>query len=245
MDIVFGLHAVESALRFRAQSAQQLYYLSGREDERMQAVLALAKKASIPATATPRSELDKMAGTTKHQGVVLQGRFNQLLSENDLFDALENLSKPPFLLVLDSIEDPRNLGACLRVADGAGVDAVIVPKSRGCDLTATTRKVAAGAMDALPVVEVGNLVRVIKDLKKAGVWFVGAAGEADQTLYEVDYKGPLAIVVGNEGEGMRRLTKEHCDHLVKIPMLGYVSSLNVSVATGIMLYEALRQRQAG
>lgn len=244
MSYVFGLHAVESVLRFRAKQAVAVYYLSGKSDERLQGILTLAKEAKLSVSALPRSELDRMAGTTKHQGVIAEGQFNEALNEHDLFEALRDLDHPPFLLVLDSLEDPRNLGACLRVADGAGVDAVIVPKSRGCEATDTARKVAAGAFDSVPLIQVSNLARVIKQLKQDGVWFVGAAGEADQTLYDVDYTGSLAIVVGNEGDGMRRLTKEHCDHLVSIPMNGYVSSLNVSVATGVMLYEALRQRRA-
>ncbi|PIQ42591.1 MAG: 23S rRNA (guanosine(2251)-2'-O)-methyltransferase RlmB [Gammaproteobacteria bacterium CG11_big_fil_rev_8_21_14_0_20_46_22] len=242
MDQVFGLHAVESLLRFRSQHIRQLYSLSNRHDKRMQHVLDLAKQAGVHSLSVPRTELDRLAGSSKHQGILAQGDFQLALNENDLFEALKPLDHPPFLLVLDGVEDPRNLGACMRVADGAGVDAVIVPKHRGCEATETVRKVAAGAFDSVPLIQVSNLARVIKQLKQDGIWFVGAADEADQTLYDVDYTGSLAIVVGNEGDGMRRLTKEHCDHLVSIPMKGYVSSLNVSVATGVMLYEALRQR---
>ena len=165
-----------------------------------------------------------------------------MLDEADL-DAVLNKQSEPFLLVLDGVTDPHNIGACLRTADAAGVHAVIVPKDKSAGLTATARKVACGAAESVPLIQVTNLSRTLKHLQDKGVWVIGTAGEAEQLIYQVDLKGPTALVMGAEGKGMRRLTREHCDQLVKLPMAGAVSSLNVSVATGVCLYEIVRQRQ--
>lgn len=241
--VVYGIHAVESVIRFRAKQIQQLFLLRARNDKRLTALRQLAVDASINILEVDKRELERLCGSAKHQGAVAKINQNHQLTENDFYQAIEQSDKPAFILVLDGVEDPHNLGACLRVADAAGVDAVLVPKSRGCKITAAVRKVSAGAADAMPFVEVSNLARALKELKTLGVWVVGTAGETEQTLYQTNLKGSLAIVMGNEGEGMRRLTKEHCDILLKIPMQGYVSSLNVSVATGIVLFEARRQNQ--
>lgn len=240
---IYGVHAVESFIRFRHKQINLLYLLKSRQDKRLAGLRSLAGQFSIAISEVDKKSLEQLCGTSKHQGVVAQISGSAPVSENDLYDALENLDRPAFLLVLDGVEDPHNLGACLRVADAAGVDAVIVPKSRGCKITPVVRKVSAGAADSIAFVEVSNLARTLKQLKDLNIWVIGTAGETDETLYKTNLKGPLAIVMGNEGDGLRRLTKEHCDMLVKIPMHGYVSSLNVSVATGVVLFEARRQNQ--
>ena len=165
-------------------------------------------------------------------------------SEDDLLAMLSGSDKPPFLLILDGVTDPHNLGACLRTADAVGVQAVVVPKDKSASLSPTVRKVACGAAETVPLVRVTNLARFMRTIRDDGVWLIGTAGEADNTLYQADFTGPVALVMGAEGKGMRRLTREHCDLLINIPMLGHVDSLNVSVATGVCLYEALRQRLA-
>jgi len=186
-----------------------------------------------------------MLPEVRHQGVIGRLQPSRERNERDLELLLDGLEHPPFLLVLDGVQDPHNLGACLRTADAAGVDAVIAPRDRAAGLTATACKVACGAAQTVPFIRVTNLARTLGRLQKAGIWLVGAAGEEDRELYQADLTGPLAIVVGGEGRGLRRLTRERCDLLVSIPMAGIVESLNVSVATGICLYEALRQRRAG
>lgn len=185
---------------------------------------------------------DKVAGV--HQGVVAAVSESREWGEDDLMAMLAAASEPPFLLVLDGVTDPHNLGACMRTADAVGVQAVIVPKDKSATLTPVARKVACGAAETVPFVRVTNLARCLRALQEQGVWLVGTAGEAGSTLYQANFTGPVALVMGAEGKGMRRLTREHCDALINIPMLGHVDSLNVSVATGVCLYEALRQRLA-
>ncbi|MBI2381518.1 MAG: 23S rRNA (guanosine(2251)-2'-O)-methyltransferase RlmB [Gammaproteobacteria bacterium] len=244
-NLVYGLHAVEALLKNSADSVLSLMVMDGRRDERLNAVLQLAKAAGLNVAAVPKAELDKRCGGGRHQGVLALVRGEApKLSENELGDYLANLGVPPFVLVLDGVTDPHNLGACLRTADAAGVHAVLVPKDRSASLTPVVRKVACGAAEAVPLIQVTNLARALRELKDAGLWIVGTAGEADDELYAADLRGPLALVMGAEGAGMRRLTKEHCDALVKLPMAGTVSSLNVSVATGVCLYEAVRQRRS-
>lgn len=215
-----------------------------RDDLRSQRVEHLAERRGLPVRKVAREELDKLAEDLPHQGVavLLQAQRSGAGSDNDLEDLLDSLQVPPFLLVLDGVQDPHNLGACLRVADAAGVHGVIVPKDRAVGLTPVVRKAAAGAAENVPLFQVTNLARCLRKLQERNIWLVGLAGESDQSLYAIDLKGPLAVVMGAEGEGIRRLTAETCDHLVRLPMLGTVESLNVSVATGITLYEALRQR---
>lgn len=243
-DWVYGLHAVESLLKHNPDSILQLYVLQGRADDRLAALLARAAQRGIPASQLSRAELDAKTGGV-HQGLAALCRELKLeKSEGFLKQLLDGLDHPPFLLVLDGVTDPHNLGACLRSADAAGVDAVIVPKDKSALMTPTVRKVACGAAEVVPFVTVTNLVRCLETLKQRGIWVQGAAGEAAQSIYKTDFTGPLAIVLGSEGAGMRRLTRETCDGLFSIPMAGEVSSLNVSVSAGVCLFEAVRQRAA-
>jgi 23S rRNA (guanosine2251-2'-O)-methyltransferase len=239
---VFGLHAVTSLLQRNPARVSLLLALESRDDARMQQVLALAEKANVPVRRVSRRELDELVSGVSHQGVLAETGGAPGIGEKELPDFLDELQRPAFLLVLDGVQDPHNLGACLRSADAAGVDAVILPRDRSAPLNATVRKVACGAADAVPVIRVTNLARVLRSLKDKGIWIYGAAGEAASSLYDTDLSGSLALVLGGEGKGLRRLTREHCDGLVSIPLAGSVSSLNVSVATGICLFEARRQR---
>ena len=239
---VFGLHAVSGLLQRSPAKITALLVQDNRDDARMAEVLALAEQAHVPVRRLARRELDECVPGVSHQGVVAEMGSSAGLGEKELPAFLERLEVPPFLLVLDSVQDPHNLGACLRSADAAGVHAVIIPKDKSAPLTGTVRKVACGAADALPVVRVTNLARTLKSLRDQGIWIYGAAGEAEKSIYDTDLTGPLALVLGGEGKGLRRLTREHCDQLVSIPLTGSVSSLNVSVATGVCLFEARRQR---
>ena len=243
LDQVYGIHAVNSLLAHHANAVAQLYVLAGRKDMRLQAILDTATRAGIPVEECSRADLDARCPQV-HQGVVALSRAVNLERHEKSLDALlDGLDHPPFLLVLDGITDPHNLGACLRSAEAAGVDAVIVPKDKSAQLTPAVRKVACGAAEIVPFFPVTNLARTLQALQQRGIWIFGAAGEAEQSIYAADLKGPLALVLGSEGKGLRRLTREHCDSLVAIPMAGEVSSLNVSVSTGICLFEAVRQRQ--
>ena len=239
---VFGIHAVSALLDRQPDRIEAMYVQRGRNDARMEALLARADKLGLSYQVVEREKLDEMV-EGRHQGVVVSSRGSQIYREGDLDRLLENLDHPALLLILDGVTDPHNLGACLRTADAAGVDAVIVPKDNAAGLNATARKVACGAAEVMPLVQVTNLARTMRNLQQAGIWITGTAGEAEQSIYEMDLSGPMALVMGAEGKGMRRLTREHCDHLAKLPMGGSVSSLNVSVATGICLFEAVRQRQ--
>lgn len=242
-ELIYGLHAVTSLLESGGR-VYALWMLDSRHDDRLNRVAELAQKAGVRVQRVSRDELDRMTQDARHQGVVAEAEGAELRDEGGLYILLDQLKEPPFLLVLDGVQDPHNLGACLRSANAAGVHAVMAPKDRSAGLTAVARKVASGAAEVTPFFQVTNLARTLRDLKERNIWFVGLAGEADQSLYELDLRGPIAIVMGAEGEGMRRLTKEHCDFLAKIPMAGQVESLNVSVATGVTLFEALRQRQS-
>ncbi len=240
---VFGLHAVGSLLQRDPARVSVLLVQEGRRDARVEELLALAGRAGVPVRRVARSELDERVPGVSHQGVVAEsGTAAAGLTEKGLPDFLAGLGEAPFLLVLDGVQDPHNLGACLRSADAAGVHAVIVPRDRAAPLNGAARKVACGAADAVPLVRVTNLARTLRGLRDAGIWIHGAAGDAPQSLYEADLSGPLALVLGGEGKGLRRLTREHCDSLIAIPMAGSVGSLNVSVAAGICLFEARRQR---
>jgi 23S rRNA (guanosine2251-2'-O)-methyltransferase len=242
-DWAYGLHAVEALLKHNHDSIIHLYVLQGRNDERIEAVLTRATRLTIPVTALSRAELDqKVEGV--HQGVLAECKPLQLeRSEGFLKQLLAGLEHAPFLLVLDGVTDPHNLGACIRSAEAAGVDAVIVPKDKSALMTPVVRKVACGAAESLPFIAVTNLVRTLKFLQESGIWVLGAAGEATQSIYKSDLRGPLALVMGSEGAGMRRLTREQCDVLFAIPMAGEISSLNVSVSAGVCLFEAVRQRR--
>jgi 23S rRNA (guanosine2251-2'-O)-methyltransferase len=246
-EYAFGLHAVDELLSSKPRSVSRLWLQKGRDDQRMQAILALADRAGIPISRLTRAKLDDLVSGGRHQGVVAELGGEQATtadlrwSESELIAAVTD-NPDALLLVLDGVTDPHNLGACLRSADAAGVTAVITPKDNAADITGVVRKVACGACESVPLVRVTNLARTLDALKNAGVWLYGAAGEADQSLYGCDLTGPLALIMGAEGPGMRRLTRERCDFLVSLPMAGAVSSLNVSVATGVCLFEIRRQR---
>lgn len=241
-ETVYGMHALESALRHQPERVLEVWVDTRRHDDKINNIISLAKKAGITVNRLPRHVLDERFADKRHQGVVARISPGQAGTEQDLDSILGNESRP-FILVLDGVQDPHNLGACLRSADAAGVNAVVVPRDRAAGLTATVRKVACGAAEHIPLIQVTNLARTLRQLKERGLWLIGLAGEGDQSIYECDLNGPIAIVMGAEGEGLRHLTKEHCDFLVRIPMSGSVESLNVSVATGISLFEAVRQRQ--
>ena len=243
LDTVFGIHAVESLLSKDPARIKQLIVMKGRDDRRLQGLLQIAGEHDIPYTLSPRRELDDLV-RGRHQGVVALVEPTAELNENDLDALLDGLDEHPFLLILDSVTDPHNLGACLRSADAAGVHAVITPKDKAAPLNAVARNVASGAAEAVPLVRVTNLARTMRALQERGIWINGAAGEGESTIYQVDFNGPMAIAMGAEGSGLRRLTREHGDQLTKIPMVGSVSSLNVSVATGVFLFEALSQRSS-
>jgi len=244
-ELVFGLHAVNELIKRAPERFIELFLLKGRDDERMSTIINLSKRYGISSHQVNRKVLDEKSDGEQHQGVVARITQGKTYTENDLDDILlqaKQQEQEPFLLILDGVTDPHNLGACLRNADAAGVQAIIVPKDNAARLTATVRKVAVGAAETVPLVQVTNLVRTMKQLQESGVWIVGTAGETDTCLYDVKLSGPMALVMGAEGKGMRRLTRETCDDLIKLPMAGSVSSLNVSVASGICLFEIVRQR---
>lgn len=242
-DWTIGIHAVVELLKRNPASIQRLMMLQGRDDNRHNRIRELAQKSRIRIEECQRHEFSKITEGV-HQGVAALCEFSDpTKSESFLKTLLEQLEHPPFFLVLDGVTDPHNLGACLRSADAAGVDAVIVTKDKSASMNATVRKVASGAAETVNFVAVTNLQRCLQSLKDQGVWLVGADGDSEQNLHDQDLTGPIALVMGSEGSGLRRLTKETCDFLVRIPMAGTVSSLNVSVATGIVLFEAVRQRR--
>lgn len=241
-EMVFGLHSVQALLKAAPQRVQKLVLMRGRQDDRVQKISNAAKNNDIPVEIADRKAMDNMGEEGNHQGVIAFVNPGKTYDEHDLYELLERLDTTPLLLVLDGVTDPHNLGACIRSADAAGVHAVIIPKDNSAGLTESARKVASGAADSVPLIVVTNLARTLKALQEKGLWVSGAAGEAEQTVFEADLRGPRVIVMGAEGTGMRRLTRETCDELVKIPMAGSVSSLNVSVATGVVLFEVVRQR---
>ncbi|NKI75151.1 23S rRNA (guanosine(2251)-2'-O)-methyltransferase RlmB [Dickeya sp. CFBP 2040] len=240
-EIIYGIHAVKALLEQDPQRFLDVFILKGREDRRLQPLITELEANGIAVQVASRQWLDDKVDGAVHQGIVARVKEGRQYQENDLPGLLASLDTP-FLLVLDGVTDPHNLGACLRSADAAGVHAVIVPRDRSAQLNATAKKVACGAAETVPLIRVTNLARTLRFLQEQNVWIVGTAGEADHTLYQSKLTGPLALVMGAEGEGMRRLTREHCDELISIPMAGSVSSLNVSVATGVCLFEAVRQR---
>ncbi|MFL6619777.1 MAG: 23S rRNA (guanosine(2251)-2'-O)-methyltransferase RlmB [Povalibacter sp.] len=240
--IVFGLHAVRTLLQHHPERVSLVITQKGRDDERLGEIARLAQSANVKISSRDVQELDRLAGGERHQGVCAQMRSAGVLGEGALDELLEKTAVP-FLLVLDGVQDPHNLGACLRTADAAGVTAVIVPRDRAAGLSPVVRKVASGAAETVPLIQVVNLARTLRWLKERQIWLIGTDDEASKSLYETSLTGPLALVLGAEGQGLRRLTKENCDALISIPMRGMVESLNVSVATGVVLYEALRQRK--
>jgi 23S rRNA (guanosine2251-2'-O)-methyltransferase len=240
--MIFGFHAVTARLRHEASSVEEIYIDAERHDRRMQELIRAAKAANVRLIQADSQRLDSIVGTRRHQGVIAKaGEISLARNLDELLDAIDG---PPLLLLLDGVTDPHNLGACLRVADGAGAHAVIAPKDRAVGLNATAAKVASGAAETVPYITVTNLARTMRELKERDIWVIGTAEDAEKSLYEADISGAAAIVMGSEGEGLRRLTRETCDMLVNVPMLGAVESLNVSVTSGICLYEARRQRMA-
>lgn len=240
-DKIFGIHSVESVLSKNPQNVIQLFLLKNRNDKTLTKIEDLARKAGIKCQSMDRKKMDERV-RGNHQGVIAEVKiYDALLNEAQLLELTES-KEDLFLLVLDGVTDPHNLGACIRTADAAGVDAIIVPKDRSASMNSTVRKVACGAAENIPLVKVTNLARFLKQLKKEYVWIIGTAGEAENHIYQTKLPRKLAIVMGAEGDGMRRLTRENCDELIKIPMRGSVSSLNVSVATGVCLFEYVRQR---
>jgi len=238
--MIFGFHAVTARLRHEAASVEEIYIDSGRHDGRMQDLLRAAKAANVRIIQADDQRLSNIVGTRRHQGVVAKaGELSLARNLDELLDAIDG---PPLLMLLDGITDPHNLGACLRVADGAGAHAVIAPKDRAVGLNATAAKVASGAAETVPYITVTNLARTMRELKEREIWLIGTTDDAEKTIYDADFSGPAALVMGSEGEGMRRLTRDSCDMLVSIPMFGSVESLNVSVASGVCLFEARRQR---
>ena len=238
--LIYGFHAVSAKLRHAPDSVLEIYLSGDRKDARVKKFIAQAEAAGARILQSDGDKLDGMVGTRRHQGVV--AKVDATRREIKLADVLDSLDENALILVLDGVQDPHNLGACLRVADAAGAHAVVAPKDRAVGLNATAIKVASGAADTVPYITVTNLARALREMQDAGVWVIGAAGEAEKTIHDIDQKVPVAWVLGAEGDGLRRLTRDTCDELARIPMHGSVESLNVSVASGICLFEARRQR---
>ncbi|MDF9788038.1 23S rRNA (guanosine(2251)-2'-O)-methyltransferase RlmB [Polynucleobacter sphagniphilus] len=245
-QILVGFHAVQARLRVDPESLKSVYFDPSRRDRRMGDFLKQAEETlGERLHAGDAERLHKLAGHDRHQGVVaLAEKMTIARTITEVIEDVEGAKEKPLFLILDGVTDPHNFGACLRVADGAGVNAVVIPKDRSASINATVSKVSSGASEVMPVITVTNLVRSMKEMQESGVWIIGTDDGAEKSIYDIDLTGSIAIVMGAEGEGMRRLTKETCDELVHIPMQGVVSSLNVSVASGVCLYEALRQRLA-
>ena len=238
---LYGLHAMQAVIENEPERLIEIWVLKGRDDERLINIVNQARRFGVAVQFCNRKVLDDKVKGEQHQGIVARAKPAKTLDESDL-DRLLDTTPVPLLLVLDGVTDPHNIGACLRTADAAGAHALIVPKDKSGGLTGTARKVACGAAEVVPFIQVTNLSRTLKQLQDKGVWVIGTAGEAEQLIYDCKLSGPMALVMGAEGKGMRRLTRETCDELVKLPMAGSVSSLNVSVATGVCLYEIVRQR---
>ncbi|GFO71319.1 23S rRNA (guanosine2251-2'-O)-methyltransferase [Bathymodiolus japonicus methanotrophic gill symbiont] len=239
---IFGVHAAQATLDYAPTKIKQAWVDQNRKDERLLSLLKGLQKHNIRAEKADRKKLDNLSKGSNNQGIVLEVEMPAMRSESDLNAVVESNKQVPFWLILDHVQDPQNLGACLRTADAAGVQGVIVTKDQAVGITPTVCKVASGAAETVPVYQVTNLSRTLGWLKEQGIWIAGAAGEAEKTIYEMDVNMPLALVMGAEERGMRRLTREQCDFLVKIPMQGSVESLNVSVAAGVLIYEIFRQR---
>ncbi|MDX1341288.1 23S rRNA (guanosine(2251)-2'-O)-methyltransferase RlmB [Reinekea sp. G2M2-21] len=245
---IFGLHAAQSALENNPDRIKEVVILKGRQDNRMNNLLDLVREKGVKFRLAPREEFERTLQKqelkdARHQGVLVLTTAAPVLKEHDLDALLDSLQTAPLLLVLDGVTDPHNIGACLRTCDAAGAHGVIVPKDKSGSLTPTAVKIASGASDTVPFFAVTNLARTLESLKERGIWVYGTAGEASHNIYQTKLQGPLALVMGAEGKGLRRLTRDLCDELIHIPMAGDVSSLNVSVAAGVCLFEVVRQRQ--
>ena len=241
-ELQIGIHSVEAALNYDAGNILELYVESGQQNPRVRELAERARDAGAKPHARDKADLDRMTGGARHQGIAAKYRAPPARSESDLPAIIDAAGNSALFLVPDGATDPHNLGACLRSAEAAGVTAVIVPKDKAAGITPTVRRASAGAADRVPFVASTNLARSLKLLRQSGIWLTGLAGDGNQSLYACDFKGPVAVVIGSEGEGMRRLTREACDFIARIPMQGSVESLNVSVATGVVLFEVLRQR---
>ncbi len=241
-ELIYGIHAVESALKHRGEDVLQLWVLQGRKDNRVNTLLDLARKNGVSVQSISADKMKKKCSDATHQGVAADIRVSKA-RQMALEDVLQKQGAL-LLLILDEVQDPHNIGACLRTADAAGVDAVIVSKNRSPGITPVVRKVACGAADAVPFIQVSNLARAMETIRDHDVWIIGTAGETDNSLYDINASQRMALVMGAEGKGMRRLTRENCDELVYIPMRGSVESLNVSVATGVSLFEIRRKIDA-
>ena len=240
---IFGLHPARAILEQQPERLVEIFVTRERQDKPLQEIVSLAQRLGVRVQFVPKATLDKKTDGGNHQGILITATAVPPLNEHDLDRLCEEAGARAFFLVLDGVTDPHNLGACVRTADAAGVTAVIVPKDKSASITPIVSKVACGAAETVPFVQVTNLARTLRQLQERQVWVIGTAGEATRTLYNVDMRGAVALVMGAEGDGMRRLTRETCDELIRIPLLGTVSSLNVSVATGVCLYEVVRQRQ--
>ena len=238
--ILFGFHAITVRMKTAPKSVIELHVEANRRDARMRSFVDRARESNIKIVETDGERLDKLAGTSRHQGVV--ARVEVVAMPHSLDEVVESIEGPPLLLILDGVTDPHNLGACLRVADGAGAHAIVAPKDHAVGVNATVAKVASGAAETVPYIMVTNLARTLNELKDFDIRVIGTSDDAEQDLYDLDLTGPIAFVLGSEGDGMRQLTRKTCDQLVRIPMAGAVESLNVSVAAGVCLFEALRQR---
>lgn len=242
-QIIYGIHTVQALLEQDPQRFLEIFTLKGKDDKRLQPLMAELKAHGFMIQVANRQWLDKQTEGAVHQGIIAKVRPRRQYQENDLLDLLSSVDTP-LLLILDGVTDPHNLGACLRSANAAGVHAVIVPRDRSAQLNATVQKVASGAAESVPLIRVTNLARTLRLLQQNNIWVIGTTGEASHSLYQSKMTGPIALVMGAEGDGIRRLTRENCDELINIPMAGTVSSLNISVATGICLFEAIRQRSS-
>ncbi|PPD34773.1 MAG: 23S rRNA (guanosine(2251)-2'-O)-methyltransferase RlmB [Methylomonas sp.] len=241
---LFGIHAVQAALDYSPQKINRAWVDSQRQDARLKQLVDELLALGISPEKTERKKLERMADGKNHQGIIVAVELPAMLGEDRLKDDVLALTETAFYLVLDQVQDPHNLGACLRTADAVGAHGIIVTKDNAVGITPTVCKVASGAAETVPVYQITNLARTLRWLKEQGIWIMGTAGDAEQTLYDLKLDMPLAIVMGTEGTGMRHLTRQHCDFLVKIPMAGQVESLNVSVAAGVMMYEVFRQQHA-
>ena len=242
LNKIYGLHSVQAAFDYSANKIQKVWYDGQRKDHQLKQMVEGLANLGIQVVKTERKVLERMADVKNHQGIIIEIILPRTQGEEDLKQAIKNLTDRPFFLVLDHVQDPHNLGACLRTADAAGVHGIIVTKDQAAGITPTVCKVASGAAETVPVYQVVNLARTLRWLKSQNLWIIGAASDTEQEIYQVDLNIPLVVVIGAEGKGLRRLTREQCDLLVKLPMQGQVESLNLSVATGVLLYEAVRQR---
>ena len=242
LNKIYGIHSVQSALDYSPKKIHHAWIDNQRQDKRLTKLIDDLLDLGIDPEKTDRKKLDRMAEGNHHQGIVIDVELPGELSETELKNRVLSLTELPLFLVLDNVQDPHNFGACLRTADATGVHGVIITKDNATGITPTVCKVASGAAETVPVYQVTNLARTLRWFKEQGIWVFGADGGTTQTAYQTDFTLPLALVVGAEGKGLRRLTKEQCDLLIKLPMLGKVESLNLSVASGVLLYEVMRQR---